>query len=224
MSACIYCIDNDILKKLATFDLFEQTIKLFDASSEETNILGTAKYKFKRDWEKFKGGRSRKAEDQFVNYERTIELAESLPQIADANIDSALFVQLSQFEGIDEGETVLTVYVAQVLQKDAASQVFVFTGDKRYLRALAKVNLPAIQQNFSHRFWCLEQLILRGIEAYGFEGIRDKIVPLRECDKAIKAVFGSGESSTPENALATLTSYIEELRRETGSLLHPYPN
>ncbi|QQE66718.1 UPF0179 protein [Leptolyngbya sp. BL0902] len=45
MAGRIYCIDNDILKKLATFDLFDETVSLFEASAEQVNVLATAKYK-----------------------------------------------------------------------------------------------------------------------------------------------------------------------------------
>jgi hypothetical protein len=224
LTGCIYCIDNDILQKLATFDLFDETITLFDASPEQINVLPTAKFKFQRDLEKLQQGRSRNPSAQFINYKRTIELAEKLPQIADAEIDQSLFVQLSGFEGIDKGEAILTVYAAQILQKSEPSQVSIFTGDKNYLRALAGVEISIIQENFSHKFWCLEQLMLRDIDAYRFEVIRDRVVPVRECDKACKAIFGSGILSTSENSLATLNSYIETLRKETRNLLHPYPN
>lgn len=69
----------------------------------------------------------------------------------------------------------------------------------------------------------MEQLILKNVEVYGFEAIRDLVVPVRECDTAIMAVFGSGWKSNEENSCATLKSYIEKLRQETGSLLYPYP-
>lgn len=224
MPGCVYCIDNDILKKLATFDLFNETIRLFGAGYEQVNILKTAKYKFQKDWEKSKRGRSRKTKDQLINYKRTIELAETLPKISEKEIDTALFEQLTDVEGIDQGEAILVVYVTQLLQRNESSQVSILTGDKNFLRALAKVELPIIQAIFPHRFWCLEQLLLKDIEAYGFEVIRDKVVPVRDCDQAIKAVFGSGPLSTPENSLATLKNYIETLREETVNLLNPYPN
>lgn len=225
MTVCIYCIDNDIIKKLATFDLFDETISLFDASNEQINILETAKHKFRSDWNKVKQGRLRNPGDKFVNYERTLELTEQLPQIATIEvINTDLFIQLSTLEGIDVGEAILTSYMTQVLQKEEGSQAFIFTGDKVFLKALAKVNLPIIQTSFTHRFWCLEQLIHKDIDHYGFEPTRAKIVPVQECDKAIKAVFGSGMASTPENSLPTLNNYIESLRNESGNLLHPYPN
>jgi len=90
------------------------------------------------------------------------------------------------------------------------------------MRSIIQQALPIIQQSLNHRLWCLEQLVLRNIEADGFETIRDLIVPVRECDKAIKTIFGSGLNSTSENSLTTLKIYIEECRQEAGNLLNPY--
>lgn len=220
MSACIYCIDNDIIKKLATFQLFDKTIQLFDASYEQVNILETAKYKFENDWKKFEGGLSRKTEDPVINYKQVLYLTKNLPNILESDIDQEIFIQLSSIENIDKGEAILTSHAIKLIQKDKSAQIF--TGDKRFIKALAKVNLPIIQESLNHRLWCLEQLVLRNIEADSFETITDLIVPVRECDKAIKNVFGSGLQSTPENSLATLKNYIEECRQEAGNLLNPY--
>ena len=63
------------------------------------------------------------------------------------------------------------------------------------------------------------QKLFKNIEAYGFEAIRDLVVPVRECDTAVMEGFESNE----ENSCSTLKSYVEVLRQETGSLLHPYP-
>lgn len=220
MSTCIYCIDNDIIKKLATFQLFDKTIQLFDASYEQVNILDTAKYKFEKDREKFEGGRSKKAEDLVINYKQVLDLTKTLPNILESDIDQETFIQLSSIENIDSGEAILTSCAIKLIQNNKSAQIF--TGDKRFIKALAKVNLPIIQESLNHRLWCLEQLVLRNIESDGFETIRDLIVPVRECDKAIKNVFGSGLNSTSENSLTTLKIYIEECRQEAGNLLNPY--
>ncbi|HBK96016.1 MAG TPA: hypothetical protein DD001_01150 [Microcoleaceae bacterium UBA10368] len=221
MSSCIYCIDNDIIKKLATFQLFDNTLQLFDASYEQVNILETAQYKFEGDWKKFEGGKTRKPEDRLINYKQVLYLTKTLPKIPESDIiDQEIFTQLSNIENIDKGEAILTIHAIQILQKDKSAQIF--TGDKRFIKALAKVKLPIIQESLNHRLWCLEQLVLRNIEADGFETIRDLIVPVRECDTAIKSVFGSGLNSTSDNSLATLKSYIEECRQEAGNLLNPY--
>ena len=222
MTGCLYCIDNDIIQKLATFELFDETIKLFEADSTEVRVLATAKYKFRGDLEKLEKGKLRRPEAKLVNYKRTIEIAETLPQIGQAEVDSELFEQLSTFEGIDAGEAVLTTYVAQVLQKDETGEAFILTGDKRYLKALAEVDLPELQVLFANRFWCLEQLILRDIREYGFTAVRDKIVPVRDCDKVCKAVFGSGDRATENNVVEAIAVYIETLKTETGDLLHLY--
>lgn len=220
MSSCIYCIDNDIIKKLATFQLFDNTLKLFDASYEQVNILETAKYKFEKDWKNFERGKRQKTEDRVINYKQVLYLTKTLANISQADIDQEIFIQLSSIENIDQGEAIITSHAIKLIQKNKSAQIF--TGDKRFIKALAKVNLPIIQESLNHRLWCLEQLVLRNIEADGFETIRDLIVPVRECDTAIKSVFGSGLNSTSDNSLATLKNYIEECRQEAGNLLNPY--
>ena len=221
MSACIYCIDNDIIKKLATFQLFSRTISLFDSNYNQVNILETAKYKFEADWKKFEAGRSRKVEDKIINYKEILKLTKALPSISQASVNQELFIKLSSIENIDQGDAILASHTINMIQKYISAQIF--TGDKRFIQALAKVDLPIIRESLENRLWCLEQLILKNIEAYGFEAIRDLVVPVRECDTAVMAVFGSGFESNEENSCATLKSYVEVLRQETGSLLHPYP-
>jgi len=217
LSACIYCIDNDIIKKLATFQLFSQTISLFDSSYNQVNILETAKYKFEADWKKFEAGRSRKVEDKIINYKEILKLTQALPNISQASVNQELFITLSSIENIDQGDAILASHTINIIQKDISAKIF--TGDKRFIQALAKVDLPIIRESLENRPWCLEQLILKNIEAYGFEAIRDLVVPVRECDTAVMEGFESNE----ENSCATLKSYVEVLRQETGSLLHPYP-
>ena len=121
---------------------------------------------------------------------------------------------------IDQGKAILIYHAIGIIQKNKPAQIF--TGDKKFIKALAKVDLPIIQNTLHHQLWCLEQLILKNFEGYGFEIIRDFIVPVRACDKAINAIFGSGDQSTSDNALYTLNAYIKKLRNETGSLLNPY--
>ena len=108
MSVCIYCIDNDVLKKLATFGLFDLTLDLFDSSYQQVKILETAQYKFNRDWQKFRKGKIRKTENTLIKYEQVLELAKSLPQISDSSWDQEIFEQLSSFLNIDAGEAILT--------------------------------------------------------------------------------------------------------------------
>ena len=168
-----------------------------------THPIDNAKYKFENDWRKFEGGKTRKTEDRVINYKQVLSLTKTLANISQADIDQEIFIQLSSIENIDQGEAIITSHAIKLIQKNKSAQIF--TGDKRFIKALAKVNLPIIQESLNHRLWCLEQLVLRNIEADGFETIRDLIVPVRECDTAIKSVFGSGLNSTSDNSLATLS-------------------
>lgn len=94
------------------------------------------------------------------------------------------------------------------------------TGDKNCLRALAAApELGKIRQRLKGRVVCLEQLILRLVETQAFDEILTKVLPGREYDTALKAVFGSGERATRENVLQALRGYIENLRSETEELL-----
>jgi len=206
LSGCLYCIDNDIIKKLATFDLFNETVQCFGIEPQQIRILGTAKYKFNQDWAKFKSGKSRKAQDNVTNYEKILELAESLPTILDSEIDSEVFAALSQDKDIQAGEAILASHIVRVLQQPSPNEAFVLTGDKVFLRTLAMLDIPDIQVSLINRIWCLEQLVLQNVKVYGFEVVCRKIVPVRECDMAIKAVFGSGTQAVPDNALVTLQS------------------
>jgi hypothetical protein len=221
LSVCIYCIDNDILKKLATFGLFDRTLDLFDSSYQQVKILETAQYKFKRDWQKFREGKIRKTENTLIKYEEVLELSKTLPQISDPSLDREIFEQLSSFQNIDAGEAILASHAIALLKKDEDAQIF--TGDKKFLTALAKVNLLEVETYLQHRIWCLEQLVLKNIDCYGFEWVREQIFPVRGCDRAIKAVFGSGAQSSSCNAIPALKEYIEYIRATTGSFLSEAP-
>jgi len=207
---------------LITFELFDRTLEFFNCSYQQVNILVTAKYKFKKDWENFKKGRSRKTQNRFIKYDEVVSFCEKLPQIVEANVDLELLEKLLNFNNIDRGEAILTSHAIALLKKDEDAQIF--TGDKRFLTALAQVDLPEINAYLKHRIWCLEQLVLKNIDCYGFEWVREQIVPVRDCDRAIKAVFGSGDQSSSCNAIPTLKQYIEDVRASTGSLLSLYPN
>lgn len=223
MTGRLYCIDNDIIKKLATFELFDETIALFKASRSEVRVLETAKYKFRK-LESVNRAKAIRPEARFVNYAKAIELAEDLSSIPNM-VDDILFTQLSDFEDIDPGEATLTAYVARFLSKRVAGDAFILTGDKRYLRKLASIRLSWWElPTFCHRFWCLEQLVLRNIREYGFDAVREKIVPVRDCDQACKVIFGSGSLAIEKTVIETATEHIKRLREETGILLHPYPN
>jgi len=59
------------------------------------------------------------------------------------------------------------------------------------------------------------QKLFKNIEAYGFEAIRDLVVPVRECDTAVMEGFESNE----ENSCVTLKSHVEVREKRNGKLI-----
>jgi hypothetical protein len=51
------------------------------------------------------------------------------------------------------------------------------------------------------------------------EPIKQKVLPVRDCDIALKSVFGSGDRAEKSNVIDTLGQYIQELKRECPNLL-----
>lgn len=219
MSGCIYCIDNDILKKLTTFQLFNSTLDIFELPFKDIRILDTAQYKFQQDWQKLQTGKNRNPSDQYVNWHYLLELARSLPNFSETDINVSLYNQLLSYTNIDRGEALLMSLAIAIIQNDQAA--ILFTGDKRFIHALDDANLSVINQTLKRRIWCLEQLVLRNIEYLGFELVRDRIVPVRDCDQAMKVVFGSGHQSTQANSILALKNYILQVKTH---LLVTYPD
>ncbi len=220
-----YCLDNDIILKLATCYLFDNTIQTFNISTSEVIILDSFKYKFSREIKRKRG-------NIIANYniEQALAVTRYCASISELNIDVAIYNKLLDFSRtsndknnkIDKGEAILISYVAYQNQHDNSS--YLLTGDKRCLKALYNSNLTEVTQCLEHKIWSLEQLILRNIEKFGFDFVKNNVFPVRDCDIVLKAVFGSGELSTSENSIHTLRGYINVLRHETGNLLHPYPD
>lgn len=97
---------------------------------------------------------------------------------------------------------------------------YIATGDKKCMRALIKCpELQATKYKFMGRFICLEQLIVKLIEAKGFDLVREKITPMKDCDKVLQVAFGSGLRSTESNSLLVLNNYIDEINQGCPNLL-----
>ena len=121
---------------------------------------------------------------------------------------------LPKLTGIHAGEAVL---FSATIRFD---YFILATGDKNSLRALA--SSPACQPialRLCGHVICLEQIVTRVIQHFGFTHAKDKIVPARSCDTALRAAFGSGDAATESNVLAALDEYINELRSLAIDLL-----
>lgn len=199
-------LDNDIILKLVACNLFSEAIRSLNLAESDLRVLSDAKYVFRN---------SRRIAKKYP-----LEIRESAILIVERcqNIQPQLSEELRnlQIEGLDPGEMIL---ISATKQEES---FYLTTGDKRCITALANSTEPslvAIRERLAGKLVCLEQLILKIINVEGFDVTLIKILPAREYDKALKAIFGSGERCTQDNVLMALEAYIQDLRDNAHGLL-----
>ena len=102
----------------------------------------------------------------------------------------------------------------------------VVTGDKKSLAGLHAAaqtdsDCHRIYQALEGRVVCFEQLLSAILNQFGFDAIRDRLVTGRECDTGLALWLGSGLDANEERFREGLTSFLNEARRNSGSLLRP---
>ncbi|ETX04828.1 MAG: hypothetical protein ETSY2_26520 [Candidatus Entotheonella gemina] len=194
--------DNDIIYKLAACDLLDEALVVLGVTPTDVYVLPTAKYKF---------GITKSPARTEAQYGSTVvtRIRNFLTQVHELDVVGSTeeLRLLAEADGIDAGEAVL--FSATVL----FDHYLLATGDKNSLRAVAST---PVSQPIAHRLSghviCLEQIVMHIIEHFGFMYAKNKIVPARSCDTALRVAFGSGDAATELNVLAALDGYINELR------------
>jgi hypothetical protein len=196
-------IDNDALLKLTACDLFWDAIKLLDVQPNNIRVLASAEFVF----------RGNRIKQQYSETARTkaVALVSSFAKV-EADYTNPFFSLNAP--GLDVGE--LTLIHAAI----AEPSFYLATGDKRCLRALISTpEMDTARRKLNGRVVCVEQLIAELIAVKGFEAVKQKIFPVRDCDTALKVAFGSGDLAQEDNVLLALEQYIQELRRDCPDLL-----
>jgi hypothetical protein len=199
-------LDNDIILKLVACNLFDSAVNCLNLVESDLRVLSDAKYVFRN---------SRRIAKKYP-----LEIRESAILIVEGcqKIEPSLSDDLKnlQIEGLDPGEMIL------ISATEHEESFYLTTGDKRCITALANSTEPAlvaIRKRLAGKLVCLEQLILKTINVEGFDVTLVKVIPAREYDKALKAIFGSGERCTQDNVLMALEAYIQDLRDNAKGLL-----
>ena len=185
-----YCVDNDIILKLATFDLFEYTLNTLGIEQKQIKILDSFKYKFIKQIKRKRGNKSCCQVEKY-NIEKALKLNENLARLYPEFLDNRtkdIYNQIlnynlkddGQNNTIDQGEAILISYISYLNQQGGSH--YLLTGDKRCLRALNNSGFTNIIESLEGKVWCLEQLILKNIEKNSFENVKNKIVPFNNCD------------------------------------------
>lgn len=229
MSGAFYCLDNDIILKLATCDIFDDTLLALGADASQIKILDTFKYKFQKQIQRTRG--SRATSNSRYNVQKALEITQNFVTISESDIseaDTSIYTRLLNYSTnsndnntIDKGEAVLISNVCYANREGNIN--YLLTGDKRCLKALTSSDFTDIVEYINGTVWCLEQLILKNIEEVGFDMIQAKIYPARNCDSSIKFIFGYSEAASEEIVTEGLRQEILNLRQQTGNLLYPYP-
>ncbi len=205
----IVLADNDVIKKLAYCDLYDEFFQAFGVSSEEIFVLNTAR-------PVLTAPRHRRHldDDSFGRLTAFLDAVEVITASPDADEQIALAEQ----QNIDTGEAVLFSIANQL--KDS----LLATGDKRSLESLAATADRTCQRlckKLTGKVVCFEQILEKILDLAGFDAIRDRLIDGRDCDKVLAIVLGSGLNAPEETVREGLTSYIKDLRRRTGALLVP---
>jgi hypothetical protein len=201
--------DNDIIYKLAACDLLDEALVVLGVSHAAVYVLPTAKYKF---------GLRRPSTRLDAQYgsDMLARIHAFLANVHELEVfgPPEELQLLAEVDGVDTGEAVL--FSATIL----FNQYFLATGDKNSLRVLASTpSCRAIALRLCGHVICLEQIVTCMIQHFGFAYVKDKIVPARSCDMALRAAFGSGDTATELDVLTTLAGYTNELRSLAIDLL-----
>ena len=204
--------DNDILLKLASFDLLSETLALLKIEPSDVYVLPSAKYKIKKDKKllaKYGEGVGRAL--SFL--ESTIEI-NFKPDDKELLLLNNVRHETTGELLIHDGEQLLLTF------SHPTEEVILATGDKVCLRALAKFpECSPFHQRFHGKVLCLEQTLLWLITHHGFDQVKQKVLPALRCDMAVQVAFGSGLSATRQMVERTLSEYVIELVQETSNIL-----
>lgn len=238
MSWSLYCLDNDIILKLVTFNLFYDTLRSFSIGTTQIKILDTFKYKVGNSIKRKRGKQVSNVSQE--NIEEALQITKDFITISDTNfdIDIKIFTKLSDYftklnnasetskkidKNKDKGEAILMSHICYLSQQGHRNN-YLLTSDKNCLRDLNNSGFTDVIEHLNGKVWCLEQLILKYIEEFAFDIIQQKIYPVRDCDENIKMIFGYSIKASEDVVKESLEKEIIVLRQETGNLLYPYPN
>jgi len=201
-------VDNDVILKLTACELFWDAIALLQVKPSDVKALASAEFVFRG---------NKLIKKQYSEEIRTnaIAIVKKLTPVEPDQSNPFLSLNI---QGLDVGE--LNLIHAAITEPAQKGYVYLVTGDKRCLRALVKApELANARENLSGKVVCFEQLIYQLITEQGFEAIKQKVLPVRECDMALKAIFGSCDRAEEVNVMDSLGQYIQELKRDCPNLL-----
>lgn len=199
--------DNDIILKLAEYDLLHDACSLLDVESTKVFVLDSAKYVYADLKKKLQKGE--RVKPSFQGLDRAIDFVEAAAQITDkADID-----WVEDHDNIDVGEAQLASWTVE-----AGGETCLLTSDKRFLKALAQANAGEhIFRGLHGRVICLEEVIKALIAELGFDHVRRRVASAPECDTGVQLVFGSKFDLPEEQVMEGFESMLGDVASVIGN-------
>jgi len=204
-------IDNDALLKLASYDLLDTALNMFNIQWEDIQVLATAKYALLPAKDRLRRCKTEQCATRLESF------LSRVTKLSADDADATTLDALAERPGIDAGEAVMFAVAA------SKSDSFIITGDKRALEALQiGQSLDGVREALAGRVLSLELLFSFMVEG-DFAQVQACVISQPGVDKALTNIFGVSAPASLESVRAALDSYVAHLRRLTGTLLHPSP-
>lgn len=203
----LYFTDNDVILKLAAYQIFWEMVASLNIKDENIRILPTAGKVFSA---------SQKISRQFkqTSIERAKQITNQCQTIDDGVLyNTSEFQLLASADGIDVGEALL------VAATQTEEDFYLLTSDKRFLKSLALSSFNDVKQRMYKKVICLEQLVIHVIDNAGFDLVCRRIASADACDQVISEAFQLGKQTKHQDAITVLNEAIQDLRAKTGNLL-----
>lgn len=206
-------LDNDIVLKMAAFQLYRSFVELFTVDGKNPAMLGVGQFVVRKKATKGK---------RFQDTEAVVNaLEELLAQIIviepnEKEIELAADFEVAALNGnlaFDTGEAQL---LAVLINRSGPGLV---TGDKRAIAAAASLNVAQARE----RLICLEQVFSCLVANEGADALRICVCKETATDRTLSICFSCASLQITaihsSDVLAALSSYITDLRKKSGEML-----
>ncbi|MFZ4580682.1 MAG: hypothetical protein ACOYOB_20035 [Myxococcota bacterium] len=196
----ILLADNDVLLKLAQYDLLDDALSALRVRYGRVCVLPTARFVFRRHQPAV--ARRRLGDDVVARLERAFQHLEVL----DDAPGPALIERLVPHQDIDGGEAILLAWLVEHVQGQ------MITGDKRSLRAFAAApDLGDLRDVCAGRLVCFEQFLIWMLSSTIGPVVLAKLRLKPDVDKAVRLAIGAAADPSPEETCVGLESYVGDL-------------
>jgi hypothetical protein len=208
-------VDTDVIYKSSVYRLLDSFQKNSPTNSNQLAILAATRFVVTQ---KIKRKQSEQiAELALSHMNSALERFELLEPTDDetAMAESLEFIAAKANVNLDCGESQLCALLI--------SRGFnvIFTGDKRAICAMEKLNnSEALSGALVGKISCLEQIVLKILEAESIENVRTNVCECKGTDKALESCFScTATSTTLDNIREGLKSYINHITAAAPSVM-----